>query len=158
MQGQIQAQRILGEAYHYGKDAPEQAAMPDGPNADQELARKWITATADQGDDVAKALLAKILALGIGGSKHKQKSADLVHGAKISLPASNPQLKLRLQSWVTIQNTEEVLFRTCTGEGCDSKESELSQFKKCSRCLSVCYCSKDCQVMDWSKHKLACSK
>lgn len=30
------------------------------------------------------------------------------------------------------------------------------QFKRCSRCKKTLYCSKECQVKDWSKHKLEC--
>ncbi len=30
--------------------------------------------------------------------------------------------------------------------------------KKCQRCMSICYCSQNCQKVDWSKHKGACMK
>jgi len=30
--------------------------------------------------------------------------------------------------------------------------------KDCQGCLKVGYCSRECQVSDWSKHKLSCSK
>lgn len=30
-------------------------------------------------------------------------------------------------------------------------------FMRCSRCKSVCYCSRDCQVQDWSEHKKNCA-
>jgi len=29
-------------------------------------------------------------------------------------------------------------------------------FKKCSRCENIYYCSKECQVADWSEHKQFC--
>ena len=29
-------------------------------------------------------------------------------------------------------------------------------FKKCGRCMWVCYCSRECQREDWQKHKLDC--
>jgi hypothetical protein len=36
------------------------------------------------------------------------------------------------------------------------KEGE--NVKNCSRCKSVCYCSKQCQAADWPKHKKSCTK
>ena len=35
---------------------------------------------------------------------------------------------------------------------CDKPNSNL----KCSKCKLVFYCSKECQVKDWSTHKLLC--
>lgn len=31
-------------------------------------------------------------------------------------------------------------------------------FMRCSRCKSACYCSRECQVRDWSMHKKKCVK
>ena len=35
-------------------------------------------------------------------------------------------------------------------------EVERSKTKYCSRCRNVTYCSRECQVADWSRHKLNC--
>lgn len=33
-----------------------------------------------------------------------------------------------------------------------------AQMKKCGRCKAVFYCGRDCQLNDWSKHRVACRK
>jgi len=42
---------------------------------------------------------------------------------------------------------------------CDMLETSTPNvsFKKCNRCLRVCYCSKDCQTMHWGHHKFECN-
>lgn len=33
-----------------------------------------------------------------------------------------------------------------------------TQWKACTGCRSVVYCSKECQVQDWSRHKISCDR
>ncbi|KAJ7021972.1 hypothetical protein C8F04DRAFT_1139429 [Mycena alexandri] len=40
---------------------------------------------------------------------------------------------------------------------CEKKASAETQLRKCSGCLIVRYCSKQCQLADWPTHKAACS-
>jgi hypothetical protein len=39
--------------------------------------------------------------------------------------------------------------------GCGASEGSL---KRCGRCLTVTYCSKECQTEHWAVHKATCSK
>lgn len=51
-------------------------------------------------------------------------------------------------------------FNSEWGDSCTycQKESETKgQYKRCSRCLFVRYCSRTCQVAHWTSHKAACN-
>jgi hypothetical protein len=43
---------------------------------------------------------------------------------------------------------------------CNKVEENPGEFKKCGNCLNefIYYCSKDCQVRNWKKHKVTCQK
>ena len=43
----------------------------------------------------------------------------------------------------------------CSNPNC---KKILKNIKKCSKCLSVTYCSKLCQKLHWGEHKLVCKK
>lgn len=47
-------------------------------------------------------------------------------------------------------------LKTCSGASCMKIEVKLGEFKACSRCRKVNYCSKECQASDWKKHKSGC--
>ena len=42
--------------------------------------------------------------------------------------------------------------------GCGKQEPALNVFKKCTRCLQVYYCGRDCQLSHWKAHKKVCCK
>jgi hypothetical protein len=43
-------------------------------------------------------------------------------------------------------------LRVCALHTCGAQEVHASQFKRCSACSSVVYCSKEHQVQDWPAH------
>ena len=51
---------------------------------------------------------------------------------------------------------KKVAFHQCAM--CNSTESFLNDYMKCSRCGRVFYCSKECQVKHWPVHKATCKK
>jgi MYND finger len=40
----------------------------------------------------------------------------------------------------------------CGRVGCHAFETEPKEFARCSRCKSIAYCSRSCQLMDWDDH------
>lgn len=45
----------------------------------------------------------------------------------------------------------------CLCAFCGKIETENLKLKRCSKCKSVNYCSKECQLNDWKNHKTDCS-
>ena len=41
---------------------------------------------------------------------------------------------------------------------CTSCGQEKPELKKCSKCMSVSYCGRECQIKDWGTHKTLCSQ
>jgi hypothetical protein len=72
--------------------------------------------------------------------------SELPAGQKSKIIADDPQTNAFLIP-------HRVLVRCAK---CDMKEKSLKEFKKCTRCNSVYYCSKTCQKSDWPRHKSIC--
>ena len=49
-------------------------------------------------------------------------------------------------------------LRECAWPSCDKVEKTVREFKQCSGCRSVWYCSPEHQMLDWGMHRKACSK
>jgi splicing suppressor protein 51 len=41
---------------------------------------------------------------------------------------------------------------------CKKTDSEVENLKRCAKCQTTYYCSRDCQKADWKVHKKVCSK
>lgn len=54
------------------------------------------------------------------------------------------------------KESRRVALKKCNG--CGSVESAMDEYKACSRCREVCYCSRDCQMNDWKLNKKICNK
>ena len=57
---------------------------------------------------------------------------------------------------VSAQTSKKDVKRACAG--CGRLASRDVKVHRCSVCLSVAYCGRDCQKADWSAHKLVCCK
>ncbi|KAG4137177.1 hypothetical protein ERO13_D07G055700v2 [Gossypium hirsutum] len=48
-------------------------------------------------------------------------------------------------------------LRLCSHKGCGRPETRAHEFRRCSACGTVHYCSRGCQALDWKlRHKLEC--
>ena len=43
-------------------------------------------------------------------------------------------------------------------EGFKCGKCQKEAFKRCSKCKSIWYCSRECQVSHWPEHKEGCNK
>lgn len=57
----------------------------------------------------------------------------------------------------TRREQERVALMQCAA-GCGQMESEIGEFKTCSRCQKAFYCSSKCQKGHWKTHKKQCNK
>lgn len=69
-----------------------------------------------------------------------------------SMDESERNQMQRLADLYTNNNVEGLL------EGFKCKKCEKAAYKRCSKCKSVWYCSRECQVGDWPTHKPTCNK
>ena len=53
---------------------------------------------------------------------------------------------------------EKIGLRECAWPSCDKVERTVREFKQCSGCRSVWYCSPEHQMLDWGAHKKVCQK
>jgi hypothetical protein len=44
----------------------------------------------------------------------------------------------------------------CANPSCDAFEKKVKGFSSCSRCRTVAYCSRSCQMEHWKTHKKSC--
>ena len=51
---------------------------------------------------------------------------------------------------------EKIGLRECALPSCDKVERTVREFKQCSGCRSVLYCSPEHQMLDWGAHKKDC--
>jgi len=51
---------------------------------------------------------------------------------------------------------KRVALMNCAG--CGSTESAIGDYKSCSRCEKIFYCTKTCQKNNWKAHKKVCNK
>ena len=55
-------------------------------------------------------------------------------------------------------DVEKIGLRECALPACDKMERTVREFKQCSGCRSVWYCSPEHQMLDWGAHKKDCQK
>ena len=53
---------------------------------------------------------------------------------------------------------EKTGLRECAWPSCDKVERTVREFKQCSGCRSVWYCSPEHHTLDWGAHKKNCQR
>ena len=53
---------------------------------------------------------------------------------------------------------EKIGLRQCALPSCDNMERTVREFKQCSGCRSVWYCSPEHQMLDWGPHRKDCNQ
>ncbi|KAL4573793.1 hypothetical protein LXL04_020610 [Taraxacum kok-saghyz] len=78
-------------------------------------------------------------------------------GCNVSAPEPHPSNRF-LTDWVSDKALTPGL-RLCSHTGCGRPETRKHEFRRCSVCGAVNYCSRACQALDWKmRHKMECTQ
>ena len=56
------------------------------------------------------------------------------------------------------EDIKKIGLRECAWPSCDKVERTVREFKQCSGCRSVWYCSPEHQMLDWGEHRKVCGE
>ena len=78
-------------------------------------------------------------------------------GCNVPAPESHP-VNVFLKEWFESGVGELGQgLRLCSHKGCGRPETRAHEFRRCSVCGTVNYCSRGCQALDWKlRHKMEC--
>ncbi|XVE56578.1 hypothetical protein DITRI_Ditri04bG0022700 [Diplodiscus trichospermus] len=78
-------------------------------------------------------------------------------GCNVPSPEGQP-VNMFLKQWFESKASELGQgLRLCSHNGCGRPETRAHEFRRCSVCGTVNYCSRGCQALDWKlRHKLEC--
>lgn len=78
-------------------------------------------------------------------------------GCNVPVPEAHPASQF-LTKWFSGRTNESCSgLRMCSQAGCGRPETRRHEFRRCSVCGSVNYCSRACQALDWKmRHKAEC--
>ncbi|XP_076882113.1 F-box protein At1g67340-like [Bidens hawaiensis] len=78
-------------------------------------------------------------------------------GCNVPPPEPNPANQF-LSDWFAGE-VPGASLRLCSHAGCGRPETRLHEFRRCSVCGTVNYCSRACQALDWKLgHKMECTQ
>ncbi|XP_021745000.1 F-box protein At1g67340-like [Chenopodium quinoa] len=97
------------------------------------------------------------------GSRHEASTVGCPllsdFGCNVPAPEAHPANHF-LSDWFTGRTGENrgVGLRLCSHAGCGRPETRKHEFRRCSVCGAVNYCSRACQALDWKlRHKGECA-
>ncbi|GAU23494.1 hypothetical protein TSUD_81760 [Trifolium subterraneum] len=79
-------------------------------------------------------------------------------GCNVPAPEPHPANRF-LTEWFTVRSGSlDSGLRLCSHAGCGRPETRKHEFRRCSVCGAVNYCSRACQALDWKfRHKAECA-
>lgn len=79
-------------------------------------------------------------------------------GCNVPAPESHPASRF-MTEWFAIRGGSSGSgLRLCSHTGCGRSETRKHEFRRCSVCGAVNYCSRACQALDWKlRHKEGCA-
>lgn len=93
-------------------------------------------------------------------SRHAPGACPLLSdfGCTLPVPEAHPANRF-LSDWYSgrVGNIPGMGLRLCSHLGCGRPETRRHEFRRCSVCGAVNYCSRACQALDWKmRHKADC--
>ncbi|KAK9277376.1 hypothetical protein L1049_006919 [Liquidambar formosana] len=79
-------------------------------------------------------------------------------GCNVPAPEAHPASKFLTEWFAGRGGAPGVGLRMCSHVGCGRPETRRHEFRRCSVCGGVNYCSRACQALDWKlRHKAECA-
>lgn len=79
-------------------------------------------------------------------------------GCNIPAPEAHPANQFLRDWFASGRGVVAQGLRLCSNGGCGRPETRLHEFRRCSVCGNVNYCSRGCQALDWKlRHKTECA-
>ncbi|XP_022944794.1 F-box protein At1g67340-like [Cucurbita moschata] len=79
-------------------------------------------------------------------------------GCNIPAPEAHPVSRFMAEWFGARGESPGIGLRMCSHVGCGRPETRQHEFRRCSVCGSVNYCSRACQALDWKlRHKMDCA-
>ncbi|CAN1794559.1 F-box protein At1g67340 [Linum perenne] len=79
-------------------------------------------------------------------------------GCNVPAPEAHPASQFMAEWFAARGGTPEQGLRLCSHFGCGRPETRKHEFRRCSVCGLVNYCSRACQALDWKlRHKAECA-
>lgn len=79
-------------------------------------------------------------------------------GCNVPAPEAHPASRFLTEWFSEREGVPGPGLRLCSHVGCGRPETRRHEFRRCSVCGAVNYCSRACQAMDWkTRHKMECT-
>lgn len=79
-------------------------------------------------------------------------------GCNVPAPEAHPANRFLVEWFAARENEPDLGLRMCSHVACGRPETRRHEFRRCSVCGAVNYCSRACQALDWKlRHKAECT-